>query len=279
MVRSRRQSRRRYILLAFVLALPCIAIVIGFYLRSVTVRAQPLSTLMQALEADGYRANHGLSGSFVPGTLVQIAERDSAGAKRPLPVPLVFMWGSECFPEKAPAEHLYALPESSASTLDHLTVDGSSVDHDAPILALQDRAVARYRLRFGQPRVRTFAKGDISFQFSKPCVAALDRMAASGEDASFYAVVIETLIADSIEYEIDWTRSIDAASHLALQTVLQDRLRRAAGGALDAKIAVQTLSENEDRSVLRASGEVILAYRLRPVELTTVPPLAVGGKS
>jgi hypothetical protein len=268
--------RRRGAFLTVAFALLCTALVIGLHFRSITVRTQPLSALMQVLKAHGYKANHGLAGSFVPGTLVQIAERDASGARRELLEPLVFMWGSDCFPEKAPEEHLYALPDSSGSTLDRLTVDGPSVDHDAPVFALQDRAVAHYRLRFGQPRVRTFAKGDMSLQFSQACVAALNRAVSRGDEASFYDVVIETLVADFVEYEIEWTRSTDAQSHLTLKSAIQERLRQSTGRTINTQVSVQTLSEGKDHSLLHASGEVILAYRLRPVELTTTTPLGSG---
>ena len=276
----RRHWLRRLEIWASVVVLAGAGILGGFYLRRrPKERAQALSAMFRVLESRGFRANPGLAGSFEPGTLVQVRERDGAGAERDLPEPVVFKWGRECFPALEPQDLQYALPESSGKLSDQLDFDGTVVDKEAPALSLKDQSVASYRLRFGRARLRAFAKGDLSGGFAPACVDALDRATASGEPASWYRLVLETVTVDSLDYEIEWRQATDSSSRAALADLLRRQLAGSLGRASGPSVAIEAKATAEDRTVLSVSAQAILAYRLRPVELAEVQTAAAEKKS
>jgi hypothetical protein len=269
--------RRLLVAASLIALLGAVAIVSAHFLGpSAVERAQPLTALFRLLESRGFRANPGLAGTLTPGTLVQVHERDGMGRERNLAAPLVVKWGSDCFPGRQPQESLYALPEESGATSDHLAVDGNIVDSETPALSLRDSSVAGYRLRLGRPHLRTFAKGDISGEFSAACVEALDRAVASGEPVGWYRLVIETVVVDSLEYDIEWKKSAGATSQASLAELLRGKLGASLGGPKGSAVSVSSKTDDEGHSVLTAAAQAIVAYRLRPVELGEVSAVMKG---
>jgi len=71
-----------------------------------------LSDIFDLLEQQGYTANVGLSGIYEPGNLVQTTQEGSDGKPVALQSPIIFAWGSDCFPDRAPRIAPFVLSSS-----------------------------------------------------------------------------------------------------------------------------------------------------------------------
>ncbi len=75
-----------------------------------------LGDIFEILERQGYQANVGLAGIYEPGNILQTTQAGLDGKPAALASPLVFAWGSDCFPGRTPHIAPFVLPDSQGYT-------------------------------------------------------------------------------------------------------------------------------------------------------------------
>ena len=215
------------------------------------------------LEEQGYTVNRGLSGVFQVGNVIQVAEAGSAQNPRQLATPLVFLWGSECFPGRSHAETTFVLPESESVSTGSLSLQGTALSKVVPSLSLDDAVVASHKLHFENVRLQLFAKGDLSLEFSPECVDRLSRALEGGDAIGWFRVVLEAVVADSILFETLWKTESTSDVRAEMREKMSGELAAlgSSGGA-----SVKVRADDERKMVLAAEGLVVIAYRSRELD-------------
>jgi len=228
-----------------------------------------MEDIFQLLDAQGYAANIGLSGIYAPGNVIQTSEATADGVHH-LPTPIVFLWGSDCFPGQTPRTSPFVLPDSSGRRAGSLSIGAEFVQRLLPALSLDRAAVADYRLTLGDTAVHTFARADLSHQFSQKCVHGLTQAMEDGDRIDWFAVIVEAVVADSLALEMSWREGtslgVRTAQKGAAEAQLGRILRAAAGAHSPVDASVSVVADGEQASVLRAEGPVIVGYRMRPLQ-------------
>jgi hypothetical protein len=222
---------------------------------------------------------------------VQLVERGPDGEERPLRSPQVFMWGADCFPNLEPHLSGFVLPDTTARTSASLGLDDLRLTSLMPELSPSSVAVGEVRLKFGNPRVESLARGDLSGRFSPSCVEALRRTVRAGDRFEWFGVVVDAVVSDSVELEIHWKldasaeakQSAAGAAESSLAAVLQ---QDPGDGDGEESLAVRLAATDERHTSFSGRGRLVIGYRTRPlasyeVMLGDAPPsepaLALAG--
>lgn len=262
----RKRSRNRYGL-ARVCCLTCLFALVIFAGCATTPQKQQDNlqvNLFELLERQGYQPNIGFSGIYKPGNLIQTQAPDRQGETQPLPTPLIFMWGKDCFPGQVPQVSPFLMPDSAGRSLDSFSLDASLVGLFLPMLKFDRSLISDYRIDLGEARVHTLAKGDLSERFSPRCVDALSRAMAAGDRIEWFTVIVEAVVVDSLNIEMNWQSGTAAAARLGFLEGLQQQLVSVLTGQDQGGLGL--LTNNSHQSVLQAKGPVIIGYRMRPLQ-------------
>ena len=228
-----------------------------------------MGDIFQLLEDQGFVANVGLSGVYAPGNVIQTTEAGPKGG-RPLPSPIVFLWGSDCFPGQTPRASNFVLPDSGERRTGSFSIGAQILTRLLPSLALDRAAVADYSLTLGNTEVQTFARADLSHQFSDKCVQSLVRAMDDGDAIDWFSVIVEAVVADSLSLEIRWRQGTSAGARTAQRDAAQSQLgsilQAATMGPLPVRVGVSLTADTDKASVLRSDTPVIVGYRARPMQ-------------
>jgi hypothetical protein len=241
----------------------------GFVLYSrLILPPAPIDDLFSILKEQGYQANRGFSGVFAPGNIVQLAEEGANGEDRTLPTPVIFLWGADCFPGETPRKAPFVLPQTKSGTSTaSLTLGAEGLAKLVPSLQLDGDAVADYNLRIDDPLVYTFAKGDLSGHFSDKCVRAFDRQIRAGDKPSWFAIILDAVIAEKLVLDMTWKENVSAEARAKAAASAKNALaEKAEGAVLDTgspQASVHLASEDKEHTVLTADGPVVIGYRTR----------------
>jgi hypothetical protein len=265
---GKKNSPRRYIFWALGIA-ALFFIAYGFFYVSITTK-KPLVNFFSILEVQGYEPNIGFSGNHAPGNIIQIMEKGADGKERRLNPPLVVLWKEQCFPGQTYRKSLYMLPESSGENTAQLNLGAEIIGTMMPVLQLNSAAAANYNMKLENTRVFSFAKLDLSQNFSEQCVRTLENDLSLGNKPEWYAVILEAIVVDSINFEINWRENSTVA---ARNKVKQDTKKTLAaivnqesGAGRTMQGSVSLAADNKKTTVIKAAGEVIVGYRARQLE-------------
>ncbi len=257
---------------ALIIAGVILVAVIGAYLIkyiSINRHSDPVVDIFQILVMQGYTPNSGFSGLYQPGAVIQTNERGPDGQEKTLTAPLLFLRGESCFPGKTPMQTVYALPDSTGKTSASLKIGAKLVEEFLPSLALDSSVVADHSLKFDNPHILAFAKGDLSHQFSQSCLRSFERELRAGGKMEWFSVIQEVVAVDALNMEIKWKSGTKAEERVDIRKKLQKSLSKAsadqsAGGiTLIAQAGVS--AEDDRKTVLLLKGPVVIAYRARPL--------------
>ena len=241
-----------------------------FAYRWYAFRDQGFKDFFALLDQRGYTPNIGLSGVFRPGNVIQIAEQGDDAKDHRLVTPLVVAWANKCFPSLTPRTLEFTLPEFQGQSSADLTLSGNMLSRMMPALNFENNAVSKYSLTLQNTRIQSYAKTDLSSQFSAPCVASLQTAIDGGDKVEWLRVVIEAIVADALTLQVDWK---DNAS-----MQVREELANRAGQALNhtvaasntdgsgAELKVAVTSSDTKSTTLSAKGFVIVGYRARPLQ-------------
>ena len=241
-----------------------------FVYRKYTIQNQGLQDFFVLLNQRGYTPNVGFSGVFRPGNVIQIAEQGSDSRDRELATPLVVAWADKCFPGRTPRTLEFTLPEFQGQSSADLTLSGKMLSRMMPSLNLENNAVASYSLTLENTRIQTFAKADLSSEFSAPCVAALQTAIDGGEKVEWLRVVVEAIVADALTLQVDWKDNASMESRENLANKASKALTRTTAasdaGGIDSALMVAFINSDTMPISISAHGFVIVGYRARPLQ-------------
>jgi hypothetical protein len=265
--RKERRFRSRVTLWTSVvlLAIP----VIYFVYRKNTIQNKGFEDFFVLLDQRGYTPNVGFSGVFRPGNIIQVSEQGSDVKDRQLATPLVVAWADKCFPGRTPRTLEFTLPEFRGQSSADLTLSGKMLSRMMPSLNLENNAVASYSLTLEDTRIQSFAKTDLSSEFSAPCVAALQTAIDGGEKVEWLRVVVEAIVADALTLQVDWkdNASMETRENVA-NTASKALSRTAAASNADdnSELKVAVTKSDTKQTTVSAKGFVIIGYRARPLQ-------------
>lgn len=231
---------------------------------------KPLTNFFSILETQGYKPNIGFSGNYAPGNIIQEMEKGDDGKEGPISPPLVVLWKENCFPAQVVRKTLYMLPESSAENNAQLNLGAEVIGRMMPVLQLDSAAASNYNMKFENAQVFSFAKLDLSQNFSEKCVRALTNDLRLGNKPEWYAVILEAIVVDAISFEINWSDNSTAAVRDKVKNntekTLTTLVKQKSVGGQPAQGAVSLGVDNKKTTVIKAAGEVIVGYRARQLE-------------
>jgi hypothetical protein len=170
----------------------------------------PASELLSGITHEGYTPNKGLSGLFQPGNLIQTMEMGDNGQPRKLSPPLVLAWASDCFPGVEPHESPFVVEQTSSKQSRNLELAGPDAIALIPGLSFGGGGVAGHRLTMQNPRVRAFARADVSGKMSQKCMDALADAVKMGDKPEWFVLVLESIVVDSLRLEIQFEQGVKA---------------------------------------------------------------------
>lgn len=247
-----------------------VALSISYYFISHTLKQnQALDNLYQILQKQGYQPNISFSGVYTPGTVIQTTEADNDGKTHLISPPVVLLWGDDCFPNKTPVSSSYTLPDSSSNFSTSLQLDAQAIEKFMPGFGIDNNIIATHKLSMENVHVLTFAKADLTQQFSDKCVNALSRSINEGDQIEWFSIINEAVVSDGLHYEIHWREKISA--EIRSQTTEQIKTKLTSiftprQAMKDTGHDINLSSISESRSLFSATGPVILAYRVRPLQ-------------
>jgi len=236
----------------------------------VYMKPTPIPDIFGILRDQGYTANVGFSGVFAPGNVVQTKEADPDGGERALLTPVLFLWGSDCFPGITPGVTSFVLPQSSGTSSASLIVGAEALSRLVPRLHFDSNAVADFSLQIEKPRVHTLAKGDLSGNFSEKCVRAYDQQLKAGDRSDWYEVILDAVVAERLSFDLQWTVGSSLEARAAAARQVEQALSRALSAGDSGEQAsgseVDLAIEDQKHTVLKSDGPVIIGYRTRPMQ-------------
>lgn len=229
-----------------------------------------LGDIFEILGQQGYQANVGLSGIYEPGNVIQTTQEGSDGRPAALASPIIFAWGSDCFPDRTPRAAPFVLPDSQGTQANSISIGAGILSLLIPSLTFSHQALTDYRLDLENTQVYTFAKGDLSRQFSEKCVRALAQAIEDGDKIEWYSIIIEAVIADALTLEMDWRSGASVEGRSAQRDQIMQQLGAILGGYSESfrktGSGLELTLDNEKKSVIRTDSPVIVGYRIRPLQ-------------
>ncbi len=229
-----------------------------------------LGDIFEILEQQGYQANVGLSGIYEPGNILQTTQEGPDGQPAALASPLVFAWGSDCFPGRTPRVAPFVLPDSQGTQASSISVGASILSLLIPSLNFSHQTLADYRLDLENTQIYTFAKGDLSRQFSEKCVRALSQAIEDGDKIEWFSIIVEAVIAESLTLEMNWQSGSSLEGRSAQRNQIMQQLGSILSGYSESirppGSGLELLHDSEKKSVIRTDSPVIVGYRIRPLQ-------------
>jgi hypothetical protein len=272
---KKREKGRLRSLAKFWISTLLVVVLIGYFAyRKWAMQRHGLEDFFVLLDQRGYTPNVGFSGVFRPGNVIQVAEEGADARDRALVTPLVVVWADKCFPNHNPRTLEFSLPQYEGESSANLTLTGDMLSRMLPSLEFDDKAVARYSLTLENVRIESFAKTDLSSEFSAPCVAALRTAIDAGDKVEWLRVVLEAIVADALTLQVDWSdnASMNAREKLANKAgkALTQNVTNSTGGN-DPEVRVAVDTGDTRRTKVSARGLVIVGYRARPLQPVRSP--------
>jgi len=269
--RMQQETARKFLNKSVWIGLALLMVVVGFIVYArVYMKPTPIPDIFKILQDQGYSANIGFSGVFGPGNVVQIAERGPNREERTLPTPVLFLWGADCFPGMTPRIDPFALPQTSGMSSASLNVGAEALAKLVPKLQVDSRAIVEYTLKIENLRVHTFAKGDLSGSFSDKCVHAYDRQISAGDKPEWFAIILDAVVAERLNFEMKWSADTSAKERAAAtrdaEEALSQMLTTARPGKEAPEASVQLKSQDQEHTIIAAEGPVFIGYRARPMQ-------------
>jgi hypothetical protein len=225
-----------------------------------------LKRVLEQLRGQGYTINTALSGKYSAGTVLQTRETLPNHEFRELVPPLVFSWADRCFPGIVPRTSAYLLEETSQKTTASFRASAAEVQELLPGFALSGDVISGYSLTFTAPKAITYAKADVSEKFAPDCVAAY-RAALRRESPDAFAIVLDTVVVNEVNYQIEWHSGANAEARLAATEQLTKKLDQGSIKASPASsLELQAVNETSQVTRVSAKAQVVLAYIARPLE-------------
>lgn len=245
-----------------------------FMYRKYAIQRKGMEDFFVSLDRRGYTPNIGFSGVFRPGNVIQVSEEGPDAKERTLLTPIVVAWADKCFPNQIPRTLEFTLPEFRGESSADLTLTGNMLSRIFPSLDVDNKAVSNYSLTLENVRIQTYAKTDLSSEFSAPCVATLRTAINGGDKVEWFRVVLESIVADALTLQMDWNSnaSMETREKVAKNagTALNQSLATGTGSdAAELKVAVKT--NDTKRTIVSARGFVIVGYRARPLQPVRAP--------
>lgn len=229
-----------------------------------------LSDIFDILQQQGYEANVGLSGIYEPGNVLQTAQAGTDGKADTLASPIVFAWGSDCFPDQSPRVAPFVLPDSQGAQANSISIGATMLSLFIPSLNFNRQSLANYQLDLENTRVHTFAKGDLSHQFSEKCVQALARAIEDGDKIEWFAIILEAVISDGMTLELNWQSGTAAEARAAQRNQAMQQLGSILSGYSEklkgSGSGLAVTQDNAKKSVIKTNNPVIIGYRIRPLQ-------------
>jgi hypothetical protein len=219
----------------------------------------PPADLDALLEGYGFVRNPGFAPTFRPGDVIQITETDGKGGGRRLARPVLFLRREECFPMLVPTTAAFALASRSGQRSGSLQVQGERAGRLLSGLRLGGQEVRSYALTIERPQIATFARAELSGQFAGTCVKRFQEALESGDRPAWFGTVIEIVFADALILTVEWRAKTTEEVRARRVSNLRRELPGVAG-------PVATTLDSSEKTVLRATGPVLLGYRYRPME-------------
>lgn len=241
-------------------------------------RAPTPSDFLRGLAHEGYTPNGGLSSFFEPGNVIQVVEAGPGGKARALSPPVVVVWGSACFPGEAPRESAFALAEGSGRSARAFVLEGPAVLKLLPFASLEAVSIGEHRLTLENPRLRAFAKADLSQRLSPSCVESLARAMRAGDRPEWFAVVIEAVTVDRLRLEITWASRVGAAVRESVTTNAARVLDAASGASAGRGAGASITAADETHTVIELTSAAVVAYRTRPLQAEYEQAVAAARK-
>lgn len=246
------------------------ALSISYFLNTHSLKqSQALEDLYQVLQKQGYQPNISFSGVFTPGTVIQTIEADIKGKTRSISPPVIFLWRDDCFPNKTPVSSNYTLPESSSNSSTSLQLDAQAIGRFLPGFGVDNNIIAHHKLNMENVHISTFAKADLTQQFSDKCVNALSRSINEGDQIEWFSVIHEAVVADGFHYEIQWREKISGDIRNQTTEQIKSKLASIFVPHKEEKNKNQVIklsSISASRTLFSANSPVTLAYRVRPLQ-------------
>jgi len=222
------------------------------------------------LQAKGYTPNPGFSGLFRPGNIIQVAEQGTGGQDHQLAVPVIFAWGSDCFPNQVPKTQEFTLAQGTGSLAGSLNVNKRSAERLLPALNLHSEAIADYSAKLENTHLLVFAKGDLSGDFSKSCVAKLKAAIRSGDKVEWFKVVLAAVVADAVNLKIRWkdNSSIDARNQATenVKDAIGSKPNSDANASANSGMKIGITNSSEKDTTISTKGLVIIGYQARSIQ-------------
>jgi len=245
-----------------------------FAYRRYEIHRTGMEDFFVLLDQRGYTPNVGFSGVFRPGNVIQVAEDGPDAKGRTLETPIVVAWADTCFPNRPPRTLEFTLPEFQGESSAELTLTGEMLPRILPSLDFDNKAVANYALTLENVRIQTFAKADLSSEFSAPCVATLRTAINGGDKIEWFRVVLEAIVADALTLQMDWKSNASMETREKVATKAEKALTQSVAvgrGNADSGIKVAVKADDVKRMTVSARGFVIVGYRARPLEPVRAP--------
>ena len=233
-----------------------------------------LVDIFEILESQNYTRNASLSGMYRPGDVIQIIEATSDEEERSLASPVVFLWSSDCFPGKTSRIAPFTLPQTSGTSTASIGLSASKVSSILPSLKLDSAATVDYNLKLENVTVHTMAKGDLSGKFAPYCIDALERQVRGGDKPGWFAVILESVIADKLLLEIKWKADTDADARASIvkrtKKDITKLIKTSDKQASHIELTVDVKSEDSKHTVIETHGSTVLGYRARSMQRNTI---------
>ena len=159
---NKAESRKQFLRWLTTAVVDVLVAAVAWYVIQRPTEQEPLSDVFETLERQGYQPDTSLSGPFLPGNVLQVAEPGPDGEGRPLPTPILFLRAEDCFSGQTLEEMPFPLPEVDGTSKASLGLEAARLSRVLPGLEAQDTAKAKYRMKFDRPQRLIYAKGDLS---------------------------------------------------------------------------------------------------------------------
>lgn len=179
-------------------------------------------------------------------------------------------WGSDCFPGQSPRVAPFVLPDSQGAQANSISLGASMLSLFIPSLNFNRQSLANYRLDLENTQVHTFAKGDLSQQFSEKCVQSLARAIKAGDRIGFFAIILEAVISEGMTLELNWQSGTAVEARAAQRNQAMQQLGSILSGYSEklqgSGSGLKVTQDNAKKSVIKTNNPVIIGYRIRPLQ-------------
>lgn len=252
-----------------------VVLVIGFFVYTrMFINGDQLQGVCEILENQGYSCNASLSGTYRPGDVVQIKEAAPDSGERKLASPVIFLWGTDCFPGQTPRVAPFTLPQISGTSTASIGLNANELSGILSSLNLNSTATIDYNLKLENVTVQTLAKGDLSGKLAPKCIEALERQFRSQDKPEWFAVVLESVLADKLLLEINWNADTDADARASIVKSTKDDLitliKKGDSRSAENESNVGVKSEDTKHTIIETNGSVVLGYRARSMQRNSI---------